>query len=110
MVQMQYCRIAVDERAFCFWSLGLDNENSTYLQALDGAYFLHIANVHAPLLDPAKPRSHHAAMAIRLAYGQARESLLALLCASVQSPDFVVGWMLKYRMEDLRSVVGKISQ
>ena len=44
----------------------------------------------------------HAAAALRLAYSQGLETLLALLCAAMQAPDCVVGWMQSYRDSDLQ--------
>jgi len=53
---------------------------------------------------------HQAALAIRVAYSQALETLFALLGAMVQAPECVIGWLLAYRNVELESLIRKLTR
>lgn len=48
---------------------------------------------------------HFVAAALRVAYGQALETLFALAAAAGQAPHCAVGWMLAYRNDELLDIV-----
>jgi hypothetical protein len=68
---------------------------------------------HKPTHNRPFEASHekqYAATALRIAYSQALETFFALLCATIQAPDCVIGWMLKYRVYELEDLVKKIRE
>lgn len=105
--QLRYCRFAIDETPVCLWSYNLDGENKRYLNAIDPDYFEKIAG-HLAKDGFVPPDGLARALALRAVYGQGVEAVLALLCAAVQAPDCVPGWMGRYRNEELRGVLTKI--
>jgi hypothetical protein len=107
--RLQYCRFAIDETPVCVWSFEPDRVNTDYLGSMDPHYFMNIAE-HLAREGFDSSESQQRALAIRSLYGQASESLLALLGATVQAHDCVPGWMGRYRSEELRSVLTKVSQ
>lgn len=105
---IQCALFAIDETPLCLWDLDIGKHNMDFINSIDPGYFEHIANIHSQLLDGEEKQ--YAANALRLAYSQGLESLFALLCATLQAPNCVVGWLLKYRNNELDSVVKKISE
>jgi hypothetical protein len=106
--RLGYCRFAIDETPVCLWSYDLDGENQRYLNAIDPDYFEKIA-AHLAKDGFGPTDGLPRALALRTVYGQGTETLLALLCASAQAPDCVPGWMGRYRNEELRSALAKIT-
>lgn len=89
------------------WEYDQDNMNMEFLNAVDSEYFSYLSKVHAASL--ASDERQYAALALRSAYAQGLETLFALLCAVLQSPDCMVGWMVKYRPSDMVDLVKNIS-
>lgn len=108
MPEVQYGRFAINETPYCAWDVKLEKKNMDFLNSIDPLYFQHIANIHGQMLE--SDERQYAAIALRSAYGHGLESLFALLCATVQAPDCVIGWLLKYRNEDLFGLVRKIHE
>ena len=109
---MQRMPLLTGDRASVFWGHDLAGDNRRFLEALDPGYYWFAAREAADRLS-AEPALEHAdqlraAMALRLAFGQGVETLMALLCALAQAPRFPVGWMLRYRNEELREIVEAI--
>lgn len=88
------------------WSADLEGENLNFLGGIDPLYFRHLADVYAAALEG--PERRYAALALRVLYSQALETFLALLVALIQAPLCPLGWMLKYRIEDLTAVLQKL--
>lgn len=107
MGEIQYARFAVNETPYCLWDLDLDARNLDFINSIDPRYFEHIANLQAQFLE--SDEKQYAATALRIAYSHGLETLFALLCATVQAPDCIVGWLVKYKNSDLYEVVKKIS-
>lgn len=105
-MQVYGCRFAVDTRPVCMWAIDLPAENLRAIQQLDPMYFRYLADSHHGGLGGAE--KHRAALALRSAYSHALETFFAVLCAAIQAPECVGGWLLRYRLEDLRAMVGKI--
>jgi hypothetical protein len=97
----------VDETPYCVWDWDPRQLNIDYLQSIDPSYFERLAKFYGQHLEGEERQ--HAAIALRMAYSQGLESLFALICASVQAPDCVVGWLLRYKVVELESMVKKIS-
>ncbi len=102
-VTISYSQFAVGEKPYCVWEWDLPDRNMEYLDRVDPTYFDYVGRVNAEILGT--DQEQHAAMAIRTAYHHGLETLFALMFAAIQAPDCVVGWMQRYRMEQLRSLV-----
>lgn len=103
---IRYKKFATDETPHCLWDFDHATRNLEFFDSIDGGYFQHIADIHSGYLDGEEKQ--YAATALRVAYSHGLESLFALLCAVAQSPDCIVGWMIKYKNAELDRVVGKI--
>lgn len=108
MCEIQYARFAVNETPYCLWDLDIYARNLDFINSIDPHYFEHIANLHGQSLEGEE--NQYAAVALRIAYSHGLESLFALLCATVQAPDCIVGWLLKYKNAELYEVIRKISE
>jgi hypothetical protein len=108
MPEIQYARFAVDETPYCLWDLDIHARNLEFINRIDPRYFEHVANLHGQFLEGEE--NQYAAVALRIAYSHGLESLFALLCATVQAPDCIVGWLLKYKNVELNEVIRKISE
>jgi len=108
MSEVQYARFAVNEKPYCMWDLDVHENNLDFINSIDPRYFEHIANLHSQFLEGEEKQ--YSAIALRIAYSHGLESLFALLCAIVQAPDCIVGWILKYQNNDLYEVIKKISE
>lgn len=97
------CRHYVGRRPQVTWRAEMDQQNLSFLRGIDAHYFGHIADTHALLLETKS--KHYAAAAIRVAYGQALETLMALIGATLQAPGCPSGWMVSYQNNELRQVV-----
>lgn len=102
-MELGHAAYFVGNRPQVTWAWDLVERNLRFLQGIDAGYFTHIASTHVGLLE--SEDRHFAAAALRVAYGQATETLLALAAAAVQAPQCVVGWMLSYRNDELLDVV-----
>jgi len=103
----EYVMFYVHDRPQVWWDWDLSGKNLAFLRGVDADYYAHVVEAHGPHLEG--DSSMHAAAALRLAYSQGLETLLALLCAAMQAPDCVVGWMQSYRDSDLQSMVRSVS-
>lgn len=108
MSVIQNVRFVVNETPYCMWDLDIHQRNLDFINSIDPRYFEHIAKLHSDSLEGEEKQ--YAAAALRIAYSHGLESLFALLCASVQAPDCIVGWLLKYQNKELYEVVRKISE
>jgi len=108
MEQIDIVKFAVNETPYCFWDLDAKQKNLDFINSIDPLYFQHIANLHSEALDG--DEKQYAAAALRVAYSHGLESFFALLCATVQAPDCVIGWLLNYQNLELREVVRKICE
>lgn len=102
----------VDDEPYCLWNENLRERNLELLSRIDPEYFEYVANTNFSLIDEKetdKRTRQYAAISLRAAYSQGLETLFALLCATVQTPECIVGWMLKYGINDLENVVRKIN-
>lgn len=89
------------------WGTGLREKNLEFLRGIDAGYFEHVALTHGPLLQG--ENKHHAAAAIRIAHGQALETLMGLLAAALQATTCPLGWMLAYQNQQLKEAIVAIS-
>ena len=96
----------VDEKPWCVWDWDIRQLNERFLERFDPSFFDYVATAHLGSLDGEDKQ--HAAVALRTSYSHAMETLFAVIGAMLQAPDCVVGWLHKYRNEDLNSLVSKI--
>ncbi len=99
-------------RASVFWGDDLRGQNLRFLESLDPGYFRFAAQSCSGWLDDAslkKPDRQRAALMLRVVHGQGVEALMALTAALAQSPQFPVGWMLRYKVAELHDVIQAIS-
>lgn len=109
---MQRMPLLTGDRASVYWGHDLAGDNQRFLEALDPGYYWFAAREAADRLSAKPPLEHadqlRAAMALRVTFGQGVETLMALLCALAQAPRFPLGWMSRYKNEELRKVVEAI--
>jgi len=104
---MQAYPFVVDETPYCLWDWNIPERNLEFLDAIDPDYFSNTVQLLIGGLE--SDEKHHAGIAIRLTYSQALETFFAFLGATVQAPRAPIGWLLKYQVVELRSVVKKLS-
>lgn len=97
----------VADRPYCVWSWDIDERNAELLRGIDPWYFKHLALMYAEFLQT--DENQYASIGLRTAYHHSLETLFALICATLQAPHCVLGWLLKYRTSDLYELVRKIS-
>ena len=102
-----YVPFRVNDRPRVCWDPELQRKNLAFIRGVDSTYYEHVADVHSQHLDG--DAKLQAAAALRIAHSQGLETLLALLCATMQAPDCVIGWMLSYRSTDLQAMVEAVS-
>ena len=100
-------RFVIDETPYCLWTSEREQLHR-FLMGIDPKYFEHIQEVHAPMLNSDDKTKQYAAVALRTAYFQGLETFFALICSAFQAPHSTVGWMLKYKNEELRNLIKKI--
>ncbi|MBI5428643.1 MAG: hypothetical protein HZA02_10270 [Nitrospinae bacterium] len=103
---MQYSMFLVDDDPHCVWEWDIKEKNLEFLEQIDPDYFVYLACAHFENLKGENGK--RAALALRTGYLHGLETLFALLCATLQAPDCVVGWMQKYRPHQVRSMIKKI--
>jgi hypothetical protein len=108
MGQFRGIPIVTGKQAHCFWGTDLAAANAVFLKSLDPGYFSWVVKALEPSEDHDKADRRRGSIALRLAHGQALETLFALLAATAQAPRFPAGWMMTYRNSDLRDVVTAI--
>ncbi len=105
---MQYSVFVVDDVPYCVWEWNLGTRNLQFVEGIDHEYFEYLATTHAAQLDG--PHSQRAAIALRTAYHHGLETFFTLLCATLQAPLCIVGWVQKCQTPQLRNLVRKIQE
>jgi hypothetical protein len=99
--------IIIDENPICFWDRSDSRTQLDFLSSIDPTYFQYLAEIHESRLEGED--SLKAAVALRVAYSHALETLYAVIGSAVQATLCPAGWLLKYRNSDLKNLVRKIS-
>lgn len=99
-------RFAVLDIPYCVWDPELRRTNLEFIKGIDPTYYEYIAATNKGALQ--SDGAQYAAMAIRIAYCHGLETLFSLLCACAQAPDCIIGWLQKYKLEQLRKLVEAI--
>jgi hypothetical protein len=103
---LQYSPFVVGDRPFCVWEWNLRQRNREFLDSVDPNYFRYAAAVHADQIGG--DHSQLAALGLRLTYSHAMEAFFALLCAALQAPGCIFGWLDKYKEDDIRQLLERI--
>src|SRR6185503_532291 len=106
MSKLPFVRFAIDTRPCCLWDQEIRRVDSDFIDSIDPRFFEQIANIHGQLLEG--DERQYAATALRITYSHALESLFAILSATIQAPDCISGWLLRYQPRELRSFVQKV--
>ena len=101
-----YSRFAVLDVPYCVWDLEPKRRNLEFIERIDPRYYDYIADINGEALQG--ETSQYAATSLRIAYCHGLETLFSLLCACIQAPDCVIGWLQKYRPDQLRKLVEAI--
>lgn len=105
---MNYSLFKVGSKPFCVWEVNLKEKNLEFINAIDHKYFEYQAYAHQKNLE--SDYKQNAALALRTSFHHGLETLFSLICASLQAPDCVHGWMLNYSLPDLRSLLRELNQ
>jgi hypothetical protein len=100
--------VIVYESPMIFWDDDHPNNQLRILRQFDTGYFRYLSEVHG--LNLQEQTRAHAGIALRTAYSHAAETLFALTCAALQAPHYPIGWLLKYRYEEMRQILMKVNE
>lgn len=107
----QYCvPIIIEERGLAFWDYEILEKNLNFINLIDPEYFEYVAKSNFAVLEDEvsnEKSKQYAAINLRSAYFQGLEVLFSLLFATIQAPDCVIGWILKYTNTNLSEVIKK---
>src|SRR3990172_11004437 len=108
MDQIQHSVFKVDTEPHCVWEWDLRERNLEFINAINSRYFEYLAGVHLEKLKNEPEEKQLAAVALRTAYHHGMETLFTFLCATIQAPDCIFGWILMSRPSQIRQLVKKI--
>jgi hypothetical protein len=103
---MERAILVTDETPHCVWGWNLAELERQFLDGIDPEYFSYMAEIHLAQIDGGESR--RAALALRMTYSHALETLMSLVGALIQAPTCVIGWLHKYSNEELKSVISKV--
>lgn len=106
-VPIEYGTFFVGRQPQAIWGTALREKNLDFLRGIDAGYFEHVALTNGALLEG--DSKHYAAAAIRIAHGQALETLMGLIASALQATTCPLGWMLTYKTQDLKDTIIDIS-
>lgn len=99
----------VNEKPYCVCEWDLPERNLRFLQSVDPDYFCYLAETHGHAMESEdKKVLQHASITLRMAYSQGLETLFAFIFATIQAPDCVAGWLLKYQVSDIVALLEKV--
>ncbi|MDR3611889.1 MAG: hypothetical protein P4L27_15065 [Ignavibacteriaceae bacterium] len=103
----------VDDTPYCVYDSGIRDINEEYLNSINPKFYEFIAQQNSNILknnNAEKESKQFAAILLRNYYSQALETLFALIFATLQSPNSVLVWMLRYSNYDLYNLVKKVNE
>ena len=100
---MQYSKFVVYDKPYCIWDLDLSQKNLDFIESMSPEYFNNVALHNVKQLE--EEEKNLAALSIRLAYFHGMETFFSLICATLQAPECIVGWLQKYSGNSLRKMV-----
>lgn len=105
---IQFSRFLVYKEPYCVWEWDLKKRNLKFLEGIDPTYFEYIAKRNYDDLEGENKQK--AALVIRLTYSHALETLFAFLCATIQAPDCIIGWLQRYSNKQVSDMVKAITK
>lgn len=105
--RLECISFVVDETPYACWEWNIRARNIEFLNGIDPDFYTYIVDAHTEHLDEAD-RGLKAALAIRTTYAMALETFFALLGALVQAPLCSYGWVMRYKVGELESLVKKL--
>ncbi len=109
--EIKWEHFPIGKRGVRIWSDANGDAAREFLEGVNPTFFWHLAGVHQRALREAgndEQAKMDAALGIRVSYGMGLEALMAFLCATVQAPHCVYGWLSLYTNRDLREVVAAV--
>jgi len=107
---LHYAVFMVNDVPYCLWSeRNPRNLTIEFLDNFQPEYFEYQADTNLNKLNY-KKRRKMAAIALRAAYSHGLETLFSLLCASIQAPHCVPGWMLFCQNKQLYNLLENINK
>jgi len=106
--KLDHCVFKVDSIPYCVWDLNLHEKNMEFISSIDPKYFEYLAKIHYKNIESEEKLL--ASVALRTAYYHGLETLFTLLCATIQAPDCMFGWVLKSHPFEVRNMVEKIKK
>lgn len=100
---MIYFPFKVVDKVYCCWAHDMKKSNLEFIESFDPEYFLFAAEVYRESLKGEDTQK--AALAIRNIYHHSLETLFTIICASIQSPFCIYGWMNMATTGDVRKVL-----
>jgi hypothetical protein len=101
-IKIQSNIFAVCDRAYCGWDPDFAENNVSFINGVDEAYFDFIARIHQPHLQGED--AQRAAIALQANYYLSLETLFGLIGAALQAPHFIPGWILKASTAQVRAL------
>ena len=100
----------VDDHPYCVWDTGLQDINAEFLKSMDPQFYNFIADNYRIISNKEtdKQNKQFASILLRNYYTHALETLFALIFATLQYPECVSIWMLKYQNAHLYNLVEKV--
>ena len=96
------------ERPHCLYDWRLPELNQEFLGRFDPDYFIHLTEAVYQTLEGDNEK--RASVAMRTAYHHGLETFFSLLAACVQAPECIIGWLHKYRNDELRECIRCITE
>ncbi len=94
----------VVEEPYCLWEENLNAQTMSFLAGIDTGYFDHLLKLYLDSED-----EERAAMALRVAFHHAMETLFSFLGALLQAPAAPQAWIAKCQNSQLKELVRRIS-
>ncbi|WP_319508143.1 hypothetical protein [uncultured Methanolobus sp.] len=105
-MDLEYYQFVVYNEPYCIWDVDLGQINLEFINSMEPEYFKNVVVHNSKQLEGEE--RNLAAISIRLAYFHSLETFFSLICAALQAPRCVVGWLQKYPPGSLQKMVKDI--
>jgi hypothetical protein len=107
--RMYQIGFVVNEQPYCVCEWDLPKRNLRFLESIDPTYFRYVSDTNVSRMNVEDEKTlQHAAISLRIVYSQGLETLFAFIFATIQAPDCVAGWLLKYSVRDITELLEKV--
>lgn len=97
----------VYDEPYCIWDSDLKKINLDFINSMNPEYFENVVVHNFEQIEGDK--KDLAAISIRLAYFHGMETFFSLICAALQAPECIIGWLQKYPPGSLQKMVKDIN-